>query len=375
MIIGRPKQNLKIFQNKFPIGIDLKKGESYLMAEGLFMQVKKKMKRDVFTKFEKLYKPLPNGTKIKDGDKLLVWRTGGIGDILFITTLLNHIKKVCPNSIIKFGCAKQYQDMIDNLDFIDRIIDLPLHIAHLKTCTWSIMFENVIENNPLAEKINCYELMAKQFNIDFKDVERKYPVIKVKKESRKKINKWLKKNHLQDKKLILIHQRASSPIRTPTVYYSSGMVKELTRAFPDYHFLIVDMPAKGDIVERYVKKYLDGYHNRVTNVSSTLESLSITTALVERASCVIGVDSSLIHLSAALETPAIGLYGPFKSDLRVKYYPTVIGLDARYPCAPCFTHGHDHCDEAKKKNGGIGSPCFDNIKYEEIVESIKKLIK
>ena len=346
------------------------------MAEGLFMQVKKQMKKDPRLKFKKFYKPLPHEAEIQNGDKLLVWRTGGIGDILFITTILNHIKKIYPETIIKFGCAKQYQPILVGLDFIDRVIDLPLHLNNLRTCDYSIIFENIIENNPKAEKMNCYDLMSQQFNIDFQDVERKFPVIYVQDEPRQLVDNWIKEQGIQDKRLILIHQRASSPIRTPTVHFSSDMVGKLVEGLPeDCHFLIIDMPQQEKIVDKYINTWLTDYKDRITNVSSISKDLSITMAIVERMSCVVGIDSSMMHFAAGLEVPAVGLYGPFKSDLRVRYYPKTIGLDATHHCCPCFKHGHEHCDEAKKINGGIGAPCFSKIPFEKIVNSVNYLLE
>jgi ADP-heptose:LPS heptosyltransferase len=83
----------------------------------------------------------------------------------------------------------------------------------------------------------------------------------------------------------------------------------------------------------------------------------------------------MIHFAAGLEVPAVGLYGPFKSDLRVKYYPRCIGMDSTHHCCPCFKHGHEHCEEAKRLNGGIGAPCFDSIDKGEIVKNVSNLME
>jgi heptosyltransferase-1 len=50
---------------------------------------------------------------------------------------------------------------------------------------------------------------------------------------------------------------------------------------------------------------------------------------------VVGVDTGLAHLAAAVGTPAVCLYGPTRVDLTGALGPRQRNLAAQFPCAPC----------------------------------------
>lgn len=54
------------------------------------------------------------------------------------------------------------------------------------------------------------------------------------------------------------------------------------------------------------------------------------------ASAVVGVDSGLAHLAAAVGAPAVTLYGPTRTDLTGAIGPRQHNLAADFPCAPCM---------------------------------------
>ncbi|MCB1801351.1 MAG: lipopolysaccharide heptosyltransferase I [Gammaproteobacteria bacterium] len=51
---------------------------------------------------------------------------------------------------------------------------------------------------------------------------------------------------------------------------------------------------------------------------------------------VVGVDSGLAHLAAAVDTPAVTLYGPTRTDLTGALGPRQKNLAAEFECAPCM---------------------------------------
>ncbi len=63
--------------------------------------------------------------------------------------------------------------------------------------------------------------------------------------------------------------------------------------------------------------------------------LAIATALAQ-AQAVVGVDTGLAHLTAALAVPSVTLYGPTKALRTGTYGPKQAHLQADFPCAPCF---------------------------------------
>lgn len=61
-----------------------------------------------------------------------------------------------------------------------------------------------------------------------------------------------------------------------------------------------------------------------------------TAALISLADCLIGPDSSLLHVAAAVGTPAIGLYGMVLPELRIPYGSFQSAIKAPVECAGCL---------------------------------------
>ncbi|MEM7077992.1 MAG: lipopolysaccharide heptosyltransferase I [Pseudomonadota bacterium] len=59
-------------------------------------------------------------------------------------------------------------------------------------------------------------------------------------------------------------------------------------------------------------------------------------AVISRCALVVGVDSGLTHLSAALDVPTIGLYGPTDASLTGPVGAHAVSLSSGLACAPCL---------------------------------------
>jgi len=65
-------------------------------------------------------------------------------------------------------------------------------------------------------------------------------------------------------------------------------------------------------------------------------SLSEIAAELAVACGVVGVDTGLCHLAAALDVPGVTLYGATRSDLTGTRGPAQRPLSVDFPCAPCL---------------------------------------
>lgn len=73
-------------------------------------------------------------------------------------------------------------------------------------------------------------------------------------------------------------------------------------------------------------------------------SLSVVSEILRRMSAVVAGDTGLMHLSAAVGTPTLGLYGPTSPDFGVSPYGegnAAMGLEL--DCRPCSLHGGHTC--------------------------------
>ena len=72
------------------------------------------------------------------------------------------------------------------------------------------------------------------------------------------------------------------------------------------------------------------------------QELSDLARTLAAASGVVGVDSGLAHLAAAVGTPAVTLYGPTRTGLTGALGPRQLNLAAEFECAPCMKRECDY---------------------------------
>ena len=371
IVVGKAAKNLSFVQNHFKKQ-NLKKKRNYVMGLGVFQQLHSdpkfgsKFLKPSALKFKNIYSPY-RGQEL-DEKTLLVFRTGGIGDLLFIQPNLKYLKEKYPDCIIKFACGPQYQSMVETWDCVDEVLDLPFLLKELKQADYHALFEGVIERCTLAHTINAYNLFSDWMGLYLPD-ELLIPEQKPKEDKVEfclnKLQEWGVKPH----NFLITQLRASSPIRTPRPEFWANMINEATSRGHDV--LITDNPMQEKKVQEFIDMYIKDKH-RVFNFCKESKTLDYSIALTSIAKCVVATDSALNHIAASLNVPCYGLYGPFPGSIRLKTYSKAKWVDAKRDCAPCFLHGSASCPKA----GPDGcSPCYDNIDIKKVIDEVEELIK
>jgi len=368
IIIAKAAKHTSFVQNWFKEQ-SLHKKKKYVMGLGVFQQLhfntenKQKLLRPGGIKFKNLYKPYLG--QPADGKTLLVFRTGGIGDLLFIQPNLLYLKEKYPDCYIKFACGPQYQPMVENWDCIDEMLDLPFPVRHLHK-SYHMLFEGVIERCKEAETTNAYNLFSKWLGLNLPDellLPRQEPKEHLLKKCREIISSW----GVKEKGFIVMQLRASSPIRSPSVTFWTNLIDELTSK--GFNVMLTDNPRQTDQVDKFIKGLKN--KDKVFNFCKESKSLDYTIALTKLSQGTIGTDSAIGHIAASMDIPCFGIYGPFPGHIRLKTYPKAAWIDAERKCVPCCLHGHKPCPEA----GSDGfSPCYHNINITEVVEKFGRLI-
>ena len=370
IVIAEARKNFAFMQNYFKMQT-LKKRNKYIMGLGVFQQLqfetgtKRKILKPASIQFKNLYKPY-NGEPL-DGKSILVFRTGGIGDLLFIQPNLRWIKEKYPESHIMFACGPQYQAMVETWDCIDELLDLPFSIKTLHKADYHVLFEGVIERCKQAHTDNAYNLFSKWMGLDLPD-ELLVPVQDAKEECVEKTREVLKEWELPEKSYIVMQLRASSPIRTPRHEFWIQLMDMLTEI--GYDIVLTDNPRQNEAIEDFIKKAKRP--DKVFNFCQHSESLDYSIALIKLAKLVVATDSAMNHIAASLDTACFGVYGPFPGYIRLKTYPKGDWIDSVRRCSPCFLHGHKPCPEASSDGY---SPCYDELDKTEIVKRIQRLME
>jgi ADP-heptose:LPS heptosyltransferase len=349
----------------------LKRKQSYVLGLGTYKQLhynvktKQQILKPTQIKFRNLYHPY-RGQDLS-GKVLLVSRTGGIGDLLFIQPNLKYLKQKYPSCYIKFACGPQYQSMVETwTDCVDEVLDLPYSLNELQTSSYQAIFEGVIERCNQSHKENAYHLFTKWLNLNLPDdllIPKQKPKQALIEQCKSVIEKWGIKD------FILVQARASSPIRTPDPKVWIKLINKLTNK--GYNVVFTDTKKESPHYTKLIETCEN--QNQLFNFCSYSESLDMTIALTSLSKLVLAIDSALVHIAASIGIPVYGLYGPFPGRVRLSLYPKTKWVDAESPCAPCFLHGYESCPTAKQQRVKF-SPCYNNIDLDKVVTEVESLI-
>jgi len=293
--------------------------------------------------------------------KVIMLRHGGGGDILFMTTGIKELKRRYPEAHFSIAVGQQYLGLVKNEPEIEAIYDLPLLLDVWNNFHYHLIFEGIIENNPEASRVNAYDLFMDKMHLDLTGVpaEHKIPTIHIALADRTKFFPSMKDYNLE-RTQVGIQVEASSPIRNyPPANYieiSRGLIERGCDIF------LFGSGQQTLIIESLVKK-LGSPHVFPKICESITEAIVVASYM----DYFIAPDSLFIHIAGAFQIPVIGIYGPFHSELRMKYFKNAIGIDLETGCSPCFQHGHSPCLR------GSPSPCFSLVKPEIVLMAFDKL--
>jgi len=369
IIISKCIRSVRFIQNNFKEQELIKKNK-YVMSVGVYIQLHYDTRSNIEIlkptniKFKKLYRQY-EGQNL-DGKTLLVFRQGGIGDLLFIQPNLIYLKEKYPTCIIKFACGPQYQDMVKEWDCIDDVIDLPFNVTEMFRSDYQCFFEGVIERCKEAEKICSYNLFTKWMGLNLED-NLLIPKQKANEESTLKNKEILKEFGIEEKDFIIVQMRASSPIRTPRPEVWIKLINMLTEK--GHNILITDSPHNASTIDDFILKLKD--KEKVKNFCQYSKTIADTISMVSLSKLSIATDSALSHISESLGIKNFAIMGPFPGRVRFSTYKCNDWIDCiKEECSPCFTHGMQPC-----KNSIKGYPiCYDNLDYDLCIEKIERLL-
>jgi len=369
IIIAEAVKTVGFMQNWFKKQY-LHKKHKYVMGLGVYQQLhtkagqkNHKILKPAKTKFINSYRPY-TGQPL-DGKTILVFRTGGIGDLLFIKPNLDYLKSKY-DCTIKFACGPQYQAMVENWDCVDELLDLPFEAKHLHSSDYHLLFEGVIERCREAEVTNAYNLFSKWLGLNLPDsllVPKQEPKVEMIDECMKQLEKW----NLQNDSYILMQLRASSPIRTPRPEFWTKVIDELTEK--GHNIVLTDNPRQTENIDNFIKSVKQP--EKVFNYCQYSKSLDYSIAITKFAKMTLTTDSAFSHIAASLGVPCYGIFGPFPGYIRLKTYPKSAWIDAPKECAPCYLHSHEPCPKAAADGF---SPCYDNIDIPKLIDKIEEFL-
>ncbi len=118
----------------------------------------------------------------------------------------------------------------------------------------------------------------------------------------------------------------------------------------------------------YFEKFISTTHAKVAEISP--QKLRSLAAIISRCNVYVSNDASPMHISAAVGTPTIGIFGPGEEDIWFPYEKSLghHALRKDVPCHPCHL---DFCNLP----GEDFMRCMKLLKPEEVFEVIKQILE
>lgn len=359
---------IQIGHNRMAI-LEAKKG--YIMAQTVAMQLQQAHGADsisVTENFENIYGHKQYNREPLDGKRIAIWRTGGAGDLLFLSPSLKMLKTIYPTCHITIATSAKYAPIFDNFPYADTKIILPLPESVIQESDYYCIFEGIIEGSERASTVNAYDLFAERLGVlDKMTNEDKKPLLYVSDKNEKFANRTIEQG---PRGSIGVQFMSSAPVRT----YDPYDLYVVGRHFAEngYNVYIMGGIHHADYIDLVLQ--LPGTPKNLINLAKMNPGWLDSAAAIKKFKLMITPDSSLAHFAVAFNVPALGIYGPFNSDVRFRYYRNAVAIDQDTKCKPCYQHGQRPCRLASADKGKTISKCLKTIKPKLIIQVAEQML-
>jgi len=351
------QKKMSLYNKKF------KKGDVICMSLGMYEILSKDRAGNRY--FRPVRKPIPfkryRGQDLTN-KKLLISRTGGVGDILFLQPIVKYLKQMYPTCKIIFASGERFSKIFKSFptNLIDRVITVPYSIHEIYKSDYQLILEGCIERCEEAKIMNCYDIMSTVANVEANPLTDPLELIP---------DLSLNEDKNLPNKFIVLQWRASSPLRSLTPSIFKKICSKIIQH--NYKIVIIDRPdflhKTYDIIQKsgLPKEALTVITNSI-DINHALSILSVSDGIV-------AVDSSYCHFGAALNKKTIGLFGPFEGKNRLGYYKNIKWVepkDVHCPFFPCNFHKKEMCSDIIENKY---VQCMNNIDIKEFKKEFEEM--
>lgn len=376
MKIIKTKRNVTlqfVADTNIVVNMELPANNKFIMSDGVCQQTQSLFGTNSIEIINDL-KELPNKYNNHDltGKKLLLIREGGLGDIIFSWPAIKYLKEKYPTCHIAFSCSPVYHPIFNNHPHINQIYPHILGYEEFSKFDFFLTFEGLIEGSEEAKTVNAYDIFIKNFGIPLEEIPVKIPVMVVS-DDVKEYWKFTLKDSINNEKRIGFQLRASSPIRTVPQELNAQIIQGLLNR--GYTVFLIDSVTKRNEMNYFIHKFGFNDNERVIDTSKYSDNFERMAGIISLMDIICCPDSSGNHIAAALGIPIVGIFGPFRSSVRLSSYKNAIGIDCiADKCGiGCFAHGYTpQCPVSQELNTQY-PPCWSLLEIDKVVEAIEGL--
>jgi len=301
--------------------------------------------------------------EILPGDKILIMRDMGLGDILLSLPTVKQLKHRYPHATITYATLPKFIDMVSGHDFIDEPVSI--HDINLDGTEYKLIinFMRCLEfYSILRNRGRRVESFAKMIGIDLPEYEN---VV----EPRLTAENYAAASDLLRNvtgPIITYVLQAVAWNRSYEPWKSRDVIIELRKALPDHTVVVLDVDAAlfGDIPG-------------VLDLGTRTETAMDAAAVCWMSDLVISPDTGMAHVSAALGIPTLVLLSSMPFEWRFDHYGDHVDYIHKIgaaPCVPCWDWQRlrgriRYCNRTKD------NVCMSSIKPAEIATKAARMIK
>lgn len=285
------------------------RGKKYIMPMNYYTSSKKdkNLKEKIFKPSKKTFTEL---FKRYDGQdlnnkKLLISRTGGLGDIVVLGGLCEAIKDKYPNCKLTFCTSPGFVGILTTFKdgLIDEAYTVPYEDKILEKNDYHVFLIHAIENCLESKHMNFFEVFQKISGLDYdpkKYITRLYPIEAIDNE----LKKYIKP------KTIVFHMKSSTKLRALELKKWLDIMNICIAR--GYNIGIVDKFDEFENIEIFLKNSGLIDHG-VQNLSKFCKTPQHLVSVCNVSIGGICIDSGVAHIISALRKPLVGLCGPYSA--------------------------------------------------------------
>ena len=326
----------------------------------------------------------------KNIKKILIIRTGAIGDVVHTTALYRAIKKNNPDILIHYMTSELISPLLTNDPDISKVINInpkfklfSSYAINLAKLLKSEKYDAVINLQP-SLKINALIFLAgiknkcnykKRFKVhavtNFWQTGLKFfPELKEEKE----LKLYLPKEKTEEAKTFL------NNYKRPIIIINAGGVlsKRQGRTYPADKWLElgnkIQEKVQGTIIlngineDKEILSPLNNIKNSVNLIGK--QSLIESCSVISQADLLISGDSGPLQIASALNVKTIGLYGSMPAK-RTGIYSGGHNIVSHKKCVPCNKRKCKYIYNTNK----LYAPCMEEISVDDILNIIFEDLK
>lgn len=303
---------------------------------------------------------MPDFDKRHDNRPVLVTRAmGGIGDILMMTPGLRALSIKYPGREIHFALPKSFHPVLNNNpDIVLRDINGDVFYQedffafyNLTECPASRVETTTLPN----VKANRIDIFSAAMGIEsaVQDKVGRKPVYIITQEETEWAKFFFNERGLKAEECVALQPYAADSYKN----------------YPDMETLALHL-ANNQHVLVFHSEILQGFdHENILKIDNL--PLRKAIALLAQCKMLIAVDSSFVHIAAALGKKTVAIYGPTDGAVFTMHYPncTVVNGYAEANCTSCWRSKFVVC----AKSGDDSSMCLQAVPVRKFLDASKRL--